>query len=188
MIRLGKEEPAYQQLLGLFENSLNVQGMGTFADIQNQVADLVEKRSEMGKNYGIILIPEGLIEFIPEIGQLINELNSLVGNAAGLGPKDVGKSLSEASRSCFEGLPDLIQNQLLLDRDPHGNVQVSMIETEKLLISATRQELARRGFKGKFSAQSHFFGYEGRQVFLRTLIPTIAMPLAMDPLYSLMRG
>jgi pyrophosphate--fructose-6-phosphate 1-phosphotransferase len=105
-------------------------------------------------HYGVALVPEGLIEFIPEIKTLIGELNSLVaqgGDASGL---------SKEAKGSFDALPEEIQKQLLLDRDPHGNVQVSKIDTEKLLMSAVKKEMGK-----EFSAQSHFFGYEGRAGF-----------------------
>ncbi|MES2344981.1 MAG: diphosphate--fructose-6-phosphate 1-phosphotransferase [Chlamydiota bacterium] len=126
----------------------------TLKQIVDIMKDLIEKRAEIGKTYGVILIPEGLIEFIPEIGALIRELNAL-----GEVP-DVRATLSTDALACFDMLPSDIQQQLLLDRDPHGNVQVSLIETERLLI-----EMIKRSYSGKFSAVSHFFGYEGRAAF-----------------------
>lgn len=128
----------------------------TLKQITAMVTDVIEKRAEDGKNYGVVLVPEGLIEFIPEMNRLIAELNHLT--AQGKGPE----GLTKEGKKTYTSLPEEIQKQLLLDRDPHGNVQVSMIETEKLVISAVKDELKRRGFKGKFSPQSHFFGYEGR--------------------------
>lgn len=127
----------------------------TLAQVTKGVADVVEERAKKGMNYGVVLVPEGLIEFIPEVKTLIQELNV---------EQDAAK-LSGPSKSCFLSLPEEIQKQLLLDRDPHGNVQVSQIETEKMLMSAVKKELSRRSFKGKFSALNHFFGYEGRAGF-----------------------
>ena len=124
---------------------------GLFATVQD-IADLIEKRSAVGKNYGVILIPEGLIEFMPEIKQLIAEL----GHDASI------DSLSSNARMTLEAIPKTIQNQLLLDKDPHGNPQVSKIETEKLLMHLVRRELLQRNFLGKLNSQEHFFGYEGR--------------------------
>ncbi|NGX59734.1 MAG: Pyrophosphate--fructose 6-phosphate 1-phosphotransferase [Chlamydiae bacterium] len=131
----------------------------TFAQVTKEVADIIQKRSEKGMNYGVILVPEGLIEFIPAIEKLIQELNALAASEKDLQVDTVSAKLSEEAKSCFASLPEEIQKQLLIDRDPHGNVQVSKIETEKLLISAVKKELEG---KCKFSPQNHFFGYEGR--------------------------
>lgn len=137
----------------------------TLAQITADLCDIIEKRAEKGKNYGIVLIPEGLIEFIPEVSTLISELNRLSLEQAG----SVKQHLTQESRRCFESLPEQIQKQLLLERDPHGNVQVSLIDTEQLLIYTVKKELESRKqkgtFKGKFSALNHFFGYEGRAGF-----------------------
>ncbi|CBZ54173.1 hypothetical protein NCLIV_046050 [Neospora caninum Liverpool] len=121
------------------------------------LVDLVEARHAQGKQYGVVLLPEGLIEFIPEVGVLISEINHIVAE----GDFEVSK-LTPESRAVFEELPDSTRQQLLLDRDPHGNVQVAMIHTEKLLMQMTEAELHKRQFKGTFLAQSHYLGYEGR--------------------------
>ncbi len=147
----------------------------TLGQVVKNLVDLIVKRAKAGKNYGIVLVPEGLIEFIPEMKELISALNdSLADNEAALSKlttpaekKDfilakLPKKLADLMRS----LPDGIARQLMLDRDPHGNVQVSLIETEKLLVEMIRKELAalkKAGkYTGKFAAITHFFGYEGR--------------------------
>jgi len=137
----------------------------TLSQITEEIADVVMQRAEKGKNYGIVLVPEGLIEFIPEMKQLIQELNAVAEKEGELKVEMVKEKLSSEAKHCFEALPEEIQKQFLLDRDPHGNVQVSLIETEKLLISTVKKELAKRKFQGKFSTQHHFFGYEGRAGF-----------------------
>ncbi|KAL0251263.1 hypothetical protein GEMRC1_000476 [Eukaryota sp. GEM-RC1] len=138
----------------------------SLSQIAGQIADLVAKRAEHGKNFGIVLVPEGLIDFIPEVSKLIAELNDLLSKISSDSIDLIRSKLSAESLSAFDFLPVTIQNQLLLDRDPHGNVQVSRIETERLLIELAERELARREaegtYKGKFNALSHFFGYEGR--------------------------
>ncbi|MBN1914591.1 MAG: diphosphate--fructose-6-phosphate 1-phosphotransferase [Parachlamydiales bacterium] len=150
----------------------------TLSSITAELADLIEKRAHAGKKYGVILIPEGVIEFIPEIKILITELNALLAqDSPHLEQIDTFSSLSEKisfvtellkpeAANCFVSLPESIQKQLLLDRDPHGNVQVSKIETEKMFVETVTTELERRSdqgtFKGSFHPITHFFGYEGR--------------------------
>ncbi|MBN2527269.1 MAG: diphosphate--fructose-6-phosphate 1-phosphotransferase [Deltaproteobacteria bacterium] len=144
----------------------------TLAQVVSEITDVVEARAKNGKKFGIALIPEGLVEFIPEMKTLIRELNdALVGceaeveKAAKIEDKVeiVSKHLTAQSAAVLSDLPAGIQLQLLLDRDPHGNVQVSLIETEKLLIEMVAKELENReGYSGKFKALNHFFGYEGR--------------------------
>jgi diphosphate-dependent phosphofructokinase len=146
----------------------------TMRELVLEVATVVKKRAEAKKNFGIVLIPEGLIEFVPEVKALISDLNDLLAaNAAyvdTLSDDDkmqyVNSHLSPASSQAFSSLPGQIQHQLLDDRDPHGNVQVSRIETEKLVIDMVgdllREWKAKGEYKGKFSALAHFFGYEGR--------------------------
>ena len=146
----------------------------TLNQVVEQIAETVSYRASQGNNFGVVLIPEGLIEFIPAIGRLIQELNDLLA-AHGADYKDLDKQaqreyilahLSEANKATFETLPEGVARQLSLDRDPHGNVQVSLIETEKLLsemVAAKLDEWKKEGkYDGKFAAQHHFFGYEGR--------------------------
>lgn len=146
----------------------------TLNDIVEQIASTVAYRASQGNNFGVVLIPEGLIEFISAIGRLIQELNDLLA-AHGQDYKDLDKDaqreyilshLSEANKATFETLPEGVARQLSLDRDPHGNVQVSLIETEKLIsemVGAKLDQWAKEGkYNGKFSALHHFFGYEGR--------------------------
>lgn len=143
-------------------------------DIVTDIANVVAKRAEDGNNFGTVLIPEGLIEFIPAMKGLISELNDFLAhhqrefNAV---PKDdqlayIQKNLSAENAKIFASLPSGVARQLTLDRDPHGNVQVSLIETEKLLAEMVGNKLAEMKvagkYKGKFAAQEHFFGYEGR--------------------------
>ena len=146
----------------------------TLNQVVEQIAETVAYRASQGNNFGVVLIPEGLIEFIPAIGRLIQELNDLLA-AHGADYKDLDKQaqreyilahLSEANKATFETLPEGVARQLSLDRDPHGNVQVSLIETEKLLSEMVGDKLAqwkKEGkYDGKFSPLHHFFGYEGR--------------------------
>ena len=146
----------------------------TLNDIIENIAEVVAYRASQGNNFGVVLIPEGLVEFIPAIGRLIQELNDLLA-AHGADYADLDKDaqrayilahLTEENRATFETLPEGVARQLSLDRDPHGNVQVSLIETEKLISDMVGAKLAqwkKEGkYNGKFSALHHFFGYEGR--------------------------
>ncbi|KAG2688451.1 hypothetical protein I3760_09G095400 [Carya illinoinensis] len=138
----------------------------TLKNVTDYIVDVICKRSKLGFNYGVILIPEGLIDFIPEVQQLIAELNEILAHDT----VDEGglwkKKLANQSLQLFEFLPQAIQEQLMLERDPHGNVQVAKIETEKMLIQMAETELEKRKqegeYKVQFRGQSHFFGYEGR--------------------------
>ncbi len=147
-------------------------------DITNYIADIVAKRAEKGLNFGVCLVPEGLIEFIPSLKVLIAEINDLLAkteaqfNALETSADKISfveQRLSTSSKSVFDSLPVEIKAQLLADRDPHGNVQVSKIETEKLLIQTVGARLAQMKkegkYNGKFNSQNHFFGYEGRCAF-----------------------
>ena len=141
-------------------------------DVVTYIANVVARRAEEGNNFGTVIIPEGLIEFIPAIKKLIAELNDVLAmdEAKNLSRHEqidfVKQQLSDENLAVFNSLPTSVAQQLALDRDPHGNVQVSLIETEKLLSSmvATKLERWRKTnmYKGKFAAQHHFFGYEGR--------------------------
>ena len=146
----------------------------TLNQIVDDICQIIAKRAEDGNNFGTVIVPEGLIEFIPAIGRLIQELNDLLA-AHGADYKDLDKEaqrkyiiehLSKENAATFETLPADVARQLSLDRDPHGNVQVSLIETEKLLSAmceARLAEMKKEGkYVGKFAAQHHFFGYEGR--------------------------
>lgn len=144
----------------------------TLDDIVTYIAGIVAKRAAKGNNFGTVLIPEGLIEFIPAMKSLIAELNDLLATpeAAAVAVEEqrawiLGK-LSAANAAIYESLPKGVAKQLTMERDPHGNVQVSLIETEKLLSEMVAKKLqawkAEGKFVGKFAAQHHFFGYEGR--------------------------
>ncbi|MBO6194456.1 MAG: diphosphate--fructose-6-phosphate 1-phosphotransferase, partial [Clostridiales bacterium] len=151
----------------------------SLAQITNYIADSVEKRAANGDNFGVAIIPEGIVEFVPEFSALIAEINELLA-----GEKTetfnalpdwqakydfIKTGLSASAFAVFDLLPVGIQQQLFLERDPHGNVQVSLIESEKLFSELVKNELAKRKaagtYKGKFSALHHFFGYEGRCAF-----------------------
>lgn len=146
----------------------------TLNDVVEQIVEVIVDRANAGLNFGTVLIPEGLIEFIPAMRVLIQELNDMLADNeefAALEGDDakreyVKSMLSPASCELYRSLPKGIAKQLTLDRDPHGNVMVSQIETEKLLIEMVSKRLAQLkatgSFKGKFSALNHFFGYEGR--------------------------
>ncbi len=144
----------------------------TLQDVVNGIADIVAARASYGNNFGTVLIPEGLIEFIPAIKKLIRELNNVLATdeAAAVSAdkiEDYIKShISAENAATLASLPANVARQLMLDRDPHGNVQVSLIETEKLLsemVGNRLKEMAAAGkYNGKFSPLHHFFGYEGR--------------------------
>ena len=141
-------------------------------DIVAYIAKTVAARAAAGNNFGTVIIPEGLIEFIPAIKKLIAQLNDVLAlpEVKEMGREeqiDFAKShLTDENLAVFNSLPTGVARQLALDRDPHGNVQVSLIETEKLLSTMVAQKLERMKksgeYVGKFAAQHHFFGYEGR--------------------------
>jgi pyrophosphate--fructose-6-phosphate 1-phosphotransferase len=150
----------------------------SLADIVEQICAAVAGRAEKGENFGIVLVPEGLIEFVPEMKALIGELNDLLAaneaafNALSSAEEKrafVAGKLKAGEARLYKSLPAEIQTQLIWDRDPHGNVQVSRIETEKLLAAMVKSraaEMAKAGsYKGKFDFQTHFLGYEGRCAF-----------------------
>ena len=143
----------------------------TLAIVVSSMADLVDSRAGAGKNFGVAVIPEGLVEFMPDVKKLIATLNDLMAHEAAAFEAAVDqaakeelleKHLPKDVSGTYFSLPFGIRGQLLLDRDPHGNVQVSRIETEKLLGEMVAAELKKRGSKAKFSFLTHFFGYEGR--------------------------
>jgi len=144
--------------------------------IADYIADSVEYRANKGMNFGVAIIPEGVVEFVPEFKALIAEINELLAGAKAavfnnlLSWKEkyefIQQGLSEDAMKVFKILPQQIQVQLFLERDPHGNVQVSLIESEKLFSELVRKRLeARDSYNGKFNALHHFFGYEGRCAF-----------------------
>jgi pyrophosphate--fructose-6-phosphate 1-phosphotransferase len=150
----------------------------SLSQLVEQICGAVIKRAENNENFGVILIPEGLVEFIPEVKTLISELNDIMAHYKsefeGIRSFQahcawLEKKLSRPSLVLFESFPEEIAKQLLLDRDPHGNVQVSRIETEKLLMHLTEKKLISMkvsgAYNGKFAAIGHFFGYEGRSAF-----------------------
>ena len=138
----------------------------TLEEIAMGLVDLIIKRAELGKLYGVVLVPEGLIEFIPEIKRLIRQINDILAQGAPVETSQVkefvASKLTEDSLRVFHFLPEAICEQLLLDRDPHGNVQVAKIDTERLLILLIDAELRRRNVPFPFFPQAHYFGYEGR--------------------------
>ena len=151
----------------------------SLAEITNYIADSVEKRAANEEYFGVVIIPEGIVEFVPEFSKLIAEINELL---AGKKTEEfnalpnwhakydfIKQGLSKESFAVFDILPRFVQQQLFLERDPHGNVQVSLIESEQLFSEMVKSELEKRAkagtYKGKFGTQHHFFGYEGRDAF-----------------------
>ena len=151
----------------------------SLSQIADYIADSVEARAAKGMNFGVAIIPEGVVEFVPEFSSLIAEINELLAgskaeafNALSNWKEKyafIEKGLSQEAMSVFAILPEGIQQQLFLERDPHGNVQVSLIESEKLFSAIVKAKLEERKaagtYKGKFNALHHFFGYEGRCAF-----------------------
>ncbi|MGN0192268.1 MAG: diphosphate--fructose-6-phosphate 1-phosphotransferase, partial [Candidatus Gastranaerophilaceae bacterium] len=151
----------------------------SLSQIVEDIAQTVAKRAAAGKNFGVVLVPEGLIEFIPEMKSMIANLNDVLAKAENSDEyksltdnekfEYIKKALEPSNAKVYASLPAMIKTQLLMDRDPHGNVQVSRIDTEKLLIEMVKARLAemkKNGeYTGKFSDLAHFFGYEGRCAF-----------------------
>lgn len=151
----------------------------SLSQIADYIADSVEARAAKGMNFGVAIIPEGVVEFVPEFSALIAEINELLAgskaeafNALSNWKEKyafIEKGLSQEAMAVFAILPEGIQQQLFLERDPHGNVQVSLIESEKLFSAIVKAKLEERKaagtYKGKFNALHHFFGYEGRCAF-----------------------
>ena len=151
----------------------------SLSSIADYIADSVADRASKGMNFGVAIIPEGIVEFVPEFGTLIAEINELLAgskaeefnNLASWDEKYnfIEKGLTKESMEVFKILPQGIQQQLFLERDPHGNVQVSLIESEKLFSELVKNKLQERKangtYNGKFGTQHHFFGYEGRCAF-----------------------
>jgi len=151
----------------------------SLAEITDYIADSVAARAAKGWNFGVAIIPEGIVEFVPEFSMLIAEINELLAgskadafNALATWEEKyafIKAGLSKEAMAVFAILPQAIQQQLFLERDPHGNVQVSLIESEKLFSAMVKENLAARKaagtYKGKFSALHHFLGYEGRCAF-----------------------
>ncbi|MDR3201314.1 MAG: diphosphate--fructose-6-phosphate 1-phosphotransferase [Spirochaetales bacterium] len=150
----------------------------TLVKIVENICSVIALRASRGEDFGIVLVPEGLVEFIPEMKKLISTLSDLLAHQASTfavlpGLDDqirfVTENIEEESRAVFAGLPHGIKRQLLMDRDPHGNVQVSRIETEQLLTAMTEAKIKEMkdsgAFKGTYTTLSHFLGYEGRSAF-----------------------
>ena len=151
----------------------------SLAQITDYIADSVAARAESAGNFGVAIIPEGIVEFVPEFSVLIAEINELLAGSKADAFNElpswndkyafIKAGLTAESMAVFEILPQAIQQQLFLDRDPHGNVQVSLIESEKLFSEMVKENLAARKaagtYKGKFSPIHHFLGYEGRCAF-----------------------
>ncbi len=161
----------------LISEEVEAKGMGLNA-IADYIADSVVARASLGYNFGIVIVPEGVIEFVPEVKKLLEEINETLAKHGERFTKlptwdeklgFLTAALSVESMKVFNILPFDIQEQLLMDRDPHGNVQVSKIETEKLLSNIVRNRLNKRKQEGKYSGNfntlHHFFGYEGRAAF-----------------------
>ena len=154
----------------------------TLSQITQEVVEVILARSQEGKDYGLVLLPEGLIEFIPEFNNLISEINDVLATGVETTESAVMPHLSVNNKAVFAYLPENIKQQLLLDRDPHGNVQVAKIETERLLAQTVQMELEslrKDGkYKGTFTPIFHSYGYEGRS----------GLPSSFDATYCYVLG
>jgi pyrophosphate--fructose-6-phosphate 1-phosphotransferase len=160
----------------LISEEVEAKGL-SLGQVVDHICASVVRRAENGENFGVVLIPEGLVEFIPEMKILIQELNDVIASSGEFSKLSsfidqlywLGRQISPESYKLIQSLPPEIAREFLMDRDPHGNVQVSRIETEKLLIGMAEKKLSalkeQNLYKGKFSALGHFFGYEGRCAF-----------------------
>jgi pyrophosphate--fructose-6-phosphate 1-phosphotransferase len=161
----------------LISEEIEAKGL-SLDQVVDQICASIVRRAEDGNNFGVVLIPEGLVEFIPEMKKLICELNDAIADGAGEFAEIssfidqmywFSRHISEGSHKILQILPPDIAREFLMDRDPHGNVQVSRIETEKLLVGLVEKKLhtlkEEKIYKGKFNALTHFFGYEGRCAF-----------------------
>ncbi|MCX7775703.1 MAG: diphosphate--fructose-6-phosphate 1-phosphotransferase [Spirochaetaceae bacterium] len=173
----------------------------SLSQVVAMITSSIAARAAHGENFGVVLVPEGLIEFIPEIKALIAEINDIIATHAAtyetLGRGEAQRSfirehLSQDAARLFESLPESIQTQLCWDRDPHGNVQVSRIETEKLLVEMVSRELKAMKdaglYTGKFDYQTHFFGYEGRCAFPSNFDADYCYSLGMSACILLLNG
>jgi len=165
------------------------------------IANTIAARAAKGENFGVVVVPEGLIEFIPEIKKLIAQINDIIATSEAeyesLSRGEAQRSyiisrLPSECASLFSSLPESIQTQLCWDRDPHGNVQVSRIETEKLLAEMTSRRLqemmAVGAYKAKFDYQTHFFGYEGRCAFPTNFDADYCYSLGYDACLLILHG
>lgn len=138
----------------------------TLTTVVDQVVKLIIDRANQGSNYGIVVLPEGLVEFMPDVEALISDINEILASGKAMGKHDIADQLPEDHAKLFSALPPIIADQLMLERDPHGNVQVAKIEAERLVIGMVSVKLAEKKkegiYTGKFSAVPHYLGYEGR--------------------------
>ena len=138
----------------------------TLEKICKKIVDMIVKRSKENKDYGVILIPEGLLEFVPEMNKLFKELNEITTKQKSISLKSISVKLTEPSKKVFKSLPDEIKEQLLIGTDSHGNIQLAKIDTQKIILDKVKlmlKELTKIGkYNGSFAATTHYLGYEGR--------------------------